>query len=69
MITQEAGLERHISRLRAQQKEQHRTQRLAALSARMVNMRSGWLLVRVEDGSPTSVREAKMLADGMIEQL
>jgi len=42
---------------------------MAALSAHMLNMRSGWLLVRVEDGSPASVREAKLLADGTTVQL
>jgi len=63
------GIDAHISRLREQQKAQHRQQRMAALSAHMLNMRSGWLLVRVEDGSPASVREAKLLADGTTVQL
>ncbi len=63
------GINGHISRLRALQKEAHRQQRIAALSARMVNMKSGWLLVKVEDGSPASIRQVKLLADGMTVQL
>lgn len=63
------GVDSHISRLKAQQARDRRHQRLLALSARMVNMRRGWLLIRVEDGSPTSIREAKLLADEVIEQL
>jgi hypothetical protein len=62
-------IESHVSRLREQQKQHHRAQRLVALSARMVNMREGWLLIRVEDGSPVSIRAAKLLADGVTIQL
>ena len=68
-VKPQQGMDAHISRLRRRQKAEQRQQRIAALSGRMVNMRSGWLLVYVEDGSPVSFREAKMLADGMIEQL
>jgi hypothetical protein len=66
---QQTGLDSHISRLRAQQGEQRRKQRMAALSGRMANMKYGWLLVFVEDGSPRSVRRVKMLADGTVTQL
>jgi hypothetical protein len=66
---QQTGLDAHIGRLRRQQARDRRQQRLSALSARMVNMRRGWLLIRVEDGSPITVREARMLADAVVEQL
>lgn len=63
------GLDAHISRLQEQQKAQRRRDRMGALSGRMANMKYGWLLVFVEDGSPRSVRPVKMLADGTITQL
>ena len=66
---QQTGLDSHISRLRAQQREQRRQQRVSALSGRMANMKYGWLLVFVEDGSPRSVRRVKLLADGTVTQL
>ena len=66
---QQTGLERHISRLKAQQQESRRKDRIATLSARIANMRYGWLLICVEDGSPRSVRRVKMLADGTVESL
>lgn len=66
---QQNGLDAHIGRLRAQQREQRRQQRVSALSGRMANMKYGWLLVFVEDGSPRSVRRVKLLADGTVTQL
>jgi hypothetical protein len=63
---QPTGIDAHVSRLKAQQGEQRRKNRLAALSAKCVNMRAGWLLVYVEDGAPKQIREARLATDGGI---
>lgn len=65
----QSGLDRYIDRLKEQQRQTRRKQRIGALSAHMANMRHGWLLVYVKDGSPVSVREAKLLPEGQIIQL
>ncbi len=63
------GIDQHCSRLRARQDRDRRQERLKALSGHMVNMKCAWLLVLVEDGSPRSFRQVKMLADGETIQL
>jgi hypothetical protein len=61
------GLQRHCSRLRG--KQDVRQERIRALSGHMANISRAWLLVLVEDGSPRSFRQVKMLADGETIQL
>ena len=65
----QTGLDRHIARLREVQRQKQHGERMAALSARCANMKRGWLLVKVEDGSPRSIRRVKVLADGITIQL
>jgi hypothetical protein len=42
---------------------------MAALASKIGQIKNGWLLVKVENGSPRRIREARILADGSLIEL